>query len=51
MIKKDKDPHYVVKVEKAIAKKYGDETIQNPRKDWDEGKEKEYQAQIEEFYK
>jgi hypothetical protein len=51
MTKEHKDPHYVVKVEKAIAKKYGEETIQNPKKDWDEEKEKEYQAQIEEFYK
>ena len=51
MIKEHKDPHYVVKVEKAIAKKYGEEAIQNPKKDWDEEKEKEYQEQIEEFYK
>ena len=51
MIKEHDDPHYVVKVEKAIAKKYGEEAIQNPKKDWDEEKEKEYQEQIEEFYK
>jgi len=51
MIKEHDDPHYVVKVEKAIAKKYGEEAIQNPKKDWDDEKEKEYQEQIEEFYK
>ena len=28
---KNKDPDYVVKVEQAIAKKYGQETIQNPK--------------------
>ena len=27
-----KDPNYVVKLEKAIAEKYGEETIQNPKK-------------------
>ena len=51
MIKQHDDPHYVVKVEKAITKKYGEETIQNPKKHWNEEKEKEYQEQIEEFYK
>jgi hypothetical protein len=35
-----------VKVEQAIAKKYGDETIQNPRGNWDEEKEKEYEEQL-----
>ena len=28
-----KDQDYIVKVEQAIAKKYGDETIQNPKAD------------------
>ena len=35
-----KDPDYLVKVEKAIAEKYGDETIQDPRGSWDAEKEK-----------
>jgi hypothetical protein len=30
-----KDPDYLIKVEKAIQKKYGDETIQNPKANWD----------------
>ena len=47
---KKKDPNYVVKVEKAIAEKYGNETIQNPKKYWTEEKEKEYLSQLKEFY-
>ena len=37
-----KDPDYIVKVEQAIAKKYGEEAIQNPKAEWDENKEKVY---------
>ena len=46
----NKDLNYIVKVEKAIAKKYGEETIQNPRANWDEEKEKAYLSQMREFY-
>ena len=45
---KNKDPNYVAKVEQAIAKKYGEDTIQNPRGNWDEEKEKQYIAQSQE---
>jgi hypothetical protein len=31
----------IAAIEKAIAKKYGKETIQNPRSEWNEEKEKE----------
>ena len=41
-----KDPDYLIKVEKAIQEKYGDETIQNPKLTWDQDKEKEYLEQI-----
>ena len=41
-----KDPDYLIKVEKAMAEKYGDKTIQNPKESWDEAKEKEYLEQI-----
>ena len=41
-----KDLEYTVKVEKAIAKKYGDETIVNPKSFWDNEKEKEYLKQL-----
>ena len=51
MIKQHDDPHYIIKLEKAIVKKYGEEAIQNPKKDWDEEKEKEYIEQSKEFYK
>ena len=51
MIKQHKDPHYIVKLEKAIAEKYGKEAIQNPKKQWNEEKEKEYIEQSKEFYK
>jgi len=46
-----KDPNYPVKVEQAIAKKYGDETIQHPKKDWSDEKENLYLQQIKQFYK
>jgi len=45
-----KDPNYAVKVEQAIAKKYGENTVQHPKKDWDDEKEKQYLSQIKEFY-
>ena len=43
-------PDRIAAVEKAIAEKYGSETIQNPRGNWDETKEKEYLEQMKEFY-
>ena len=46
-----KDPDYVVKLEKAIAKKYGEETIENPKKYWTDEKEREYVSQLKDFYK
>ena len=46
-----KDPNYIARLEKAIAEKYGQEAIENPRKYWDDEKEKEYIAQLKEFYK
>ena len=48
---KKKDPNYAVKVEKAIAKKYGEETIQNPKKNWTDEKEEKYLSELKEFYK
>mgnify|MGYP003625548188 FL=1 len=45
-----KDPDRIAAVEKAIAKKYGSETVQNPRSNWDEAKEKEYLLQSKHFY-
>ena len=47
----DKDLDKIVAIEKAIAQKYGDEAIQNPRANWDEIKEREYLEQMQELYK
>ena len=44
-----KDPNYVVKIEKAIAEKFGTETILNPKALWNEDKEKEYLEQVKEL--
>ena len=41
-----KDPDYIVRVEKAIAEKYGEETIQNPKSNWNEEKEQDYLDQL-----
>ena len=46
-MKKKKDPNYIAKLEKAIADKYGQEAIANPRGGWNDEKEKIYQEQIE----
>ena len=37
-----KDYDHIAAVEKAIAEKYGEETIVNPKSQWDDDKEKEY---------
>ena len=37
---------YVAKLEKAISQKYGEEATHNPRRFWDEEKEKQYIEQI-----
>jgi hypothetical protein len=47
---KNKDPNYAVKVEQAIAKKYGKETVVNPKSKWDDDKEKEYLEQLKDSY-
>ena len=39
---KNKDPDYAIKVEKAIAEKYGTDTVQNPKGSWNDEKEKNY---------
>ena len=44
---KSKDPNYAVKVEKAITEKYGEDTVQHPKKGWNDEKEKEYYRRIE----
>ena len=46
-----KDPDKIARIEKAIAEKYGKETVQNPKGGWNEEKEKDYLQQSKEFYK
>ena len=46
----DKDFDYIVKVERAIQEKYGEEAIQNPRKLWNKEKEERYLEDLKEFY-
>ena len=47
---KQKDPNYAIKIEKAIAEKYGKETVQHPQKDWDDEKEKMYLSQLKQMH-
>jgi hypothetical protein len=48
---KIEDLNKVATIEKAIAKKYGKDTIINPKSNWTDEKEKEYLKQLKEFYK
>jgi len=41
----------IIHYEKAIAEKYGNEAVQNPRNNWDEKKEKEYIEQLKKIAK
>ena len=41
----------IAQIEKAIGKKYGEETIKNPLSSWNEEKEKDYVDQIKEEFK
>ena len=49
--KMKKDQNQVIKIERAIAEKYGEEAIQNPKAEWDDEKEKDYLLQLKEQYK
>ena len=46
-----KDPNYAVKVEKAIAEKYGKEAVVNPKSQWDDEKEKQYLDELKSNYR
>ena len=48
-MKEEKDLNYIVKLERAIKKKYGEEAIQNPANFWNEEKERLYLQQLAEF--
>ena len=44
-----KEQEYIASVEKAIAQKYGTDTIQNPKSNWTDEKEREYLSQLKKF--
>ena len=46
-----KDPNYAIKVEKAIAEKYGKEAVVNPKSQWDNDKEKQYLEELKSNYR
>jgi hypothetical protein len=41
-----KDQNYIANVEKVITQKYGIDTIQNPKSNWTDEKEREYLSQL-----
>ena len=47
---KRKDPNFAIKVEKAIAEKYGEETVQHPKSEWTNEKEKQYLDDLKKIY-
>ena len=50
-MKTRKDPNYIAAVEKAITEKYGKDTVQDFRNEWEEEKEKEYLKQLKSLVK
>ncbi len=48
-MKTRKDPNTIAAIEKAIAEKYGKDTVQDFRNEWEENKEKEYLTQLKEM--
>ena len=48
---KEKDWDYIARLEKAIQKKYGTESVINPKAFWTDEKEKEYLEQLKEVSK
>jgi len=51
MHKKEKDPDYVFRLEKAIEEKYGKEAVVNPKSKWNKEKEREYLNELKNFYR
>jgi|TARA_B110000467_G_C18086479_1_gene349507 hypothetical protein len=47
---KEKDLNEIAKIEKAIKEKYGEDAIQNPKRHWDEEKEKKYLEDLKAFH-
>ena len=49
-MKTKKELNYIVKLEKAMVKKYGKEAITNPKSLWTDEKEEEYLKDLKEYY-
>ena len=47
---KSKDLNYSIKVEKAIAEKYGEEAVKHPKSEWTDDKEKRYLEDLKQLY-
>tara|TARA_R100001510_G_C7626424_1_gene186212 strand:- start:659 stop:1039 length:381 start_codon:yes stop_codon:yes gene_type:complete len=45
-----KDLNQIAKIEKAMSKKFGPESITNPKSGWDDEKEKQYLEDLKHFY-
>ena len=45
-----KDYDKIAKIEKAMSKKFGRESIINPKSSWDDEKEKQYLEDLKQFY-
>ena len=45
-----KDLNRIAKIEKAMSKKFGKESIVNPKSGWDDEKEKQYLEDLKAFY-
>ena len=45
-----KDYDKIAKIEKAMSKKFGRESIVNPKSGWDDEKEKQYLQDLKDFY-
>ena len=45
-----KDLNQIAKIEKAMSKKFGKESVVNPKSSWSDEKEKEYLQDLKEFY-
>ena len=48
-MKTRKDPNTIAAIEKAIAEKYGKDTVQDFRNEWQEDKERQYLNQLKEM--
>ena len=46
----DKDLNKIAQLERAIAKRWGEEAIQNHKGNWNEEKEQSYKIQIKELW-